>query len=227
VAEPDAPRHALGDVLELLAERDHVLLDFDGPVCAEFGGQLSDREAAIRLHPCSARPLPLRSPARTTRSKCSAMPPCGPATAKVVEAIASAPETPGAAQTMRDLHRAGFTLTIASNSSIDALRAFLQLHDLAQYVRGISARTGPDPALLKPSPFLVEQAIRSLGTSSERCVLVGDSATEIEAAHAADTAAIAYANKPNKPNKPALFRDFGTEFIIDEIGQIQEAITSN
>jgi hypothetical protein len=36
---------------ELLAQRDHVLLDFDGPVCELFGGALSDRNVVDRLKP--------------------------------------------------------------------------------------------------------------------------------------------------------------------------------
>jgi phosphoglycolate phosphatase len=138
------------------------------------------------------------------------------------EAVASAPETPGAGEALRSLHGAGFTITIVSNNSTAAVRTFLVLHELAPYVRGISARTRPDPALLKPSPFLVQQAIRSLGTSPEHCVMVGDSTADIDAAHGAGVPVIAYANKPGKADT---FRDRAAEHVIDSIDDLRLAAT--
>jgi phosphoglycolate phosphatase len=55
-----------------------------------------------------------------------------------------------------------------------------------------------DPALLKPSPHLVQQAITGLNAPSAECVLIGDSTTDMQAAALAGTASIGYANKPGK-----------------------------
>jgi HAD superfamily hydrolase (TIGR01662 family) len=201
-------------VADLLAKRDHVLLDFDGPICAVFGGALSDRDVADRLKPLLGGTIPVgvanaRDPFDVLRYAAS----CGPATAKVVEtqlrrleleAVASAPLTPGAVEAIRSLHLPGFTITVVSNNSTDAIRSFLVIHEHASHVRGISGRTRVDPSFLKPNPFLLEQAIQSLGTSPKSCVMVGDSVADIDAARAAGVSVIAYANKPDKAGQLAI-----------------------
>jgi phosphoglycolate phosphatase-like HAD superfamily hydrolase len=98
------------------------------------------------------------------------------------------------------------------------------LHDLTSFVRGISARTRADPALLKPSPFLVEQAVRSLGTAPDHCVMVGDSTADIETAHAAGVPAIAYADTPEKAET---LRAHGADGVIETLDQLRPAATGH
>ncbi|MGW5642093.1 HAD family hydrolase [Saccharopolyspora sp. NPDC003762] len=61
-------------------------------------------------------------------------------------------------------------------------------------VADVSARTNADVSELKPQPHLLLRAASFLGVSPERCVMIGDSATDIEAAQRAGTKCIAYAN---------------------------------
>lgn len=214
-------------IRDLLDERDHILLAFDGPICA-FGEQLTNRGAADRLRLLVDDHLPsdvaaTSDPFDVLRYANS----CGPVTAEVVdtqlgrlelEAAAAAAETPGITETLKELHQVGFTITVVSNHSVGAVRAFLVVHDMAAYVRGISARARPDTALLQPDPHLVTEAIRSLGTSPEFCVMISGSVTDIEAAHAAGTAVVAYANEPGKAD---YFRAHGAEAVIDDIGELR------
>jgi HAD superfamily hydrolase (TIGR01662 family) len=193
---------------DVLAVVDHVLLDFDGPVCAVFGGHLSDRDVADRLKVLVGSDLPhevraTNDPFEVLKYAAS----CGPKTGGVVEAqlrrleteaVVSAPTTPGVVDALRHLNNAGYTVTIVSNNSASAVRAFLTVHDLAGFVRGIAARTFSDPSLLKPNPYLVNMAVRGRGTTPDRCVLVGDSSTDIDAAQSTGVPVIAYANKPGK-----------------------------
>jgi phosphoglycolate phosphatase len=62
----------------------------------------------------------------------------------------------------------------------------------------VVACTSHDPALLKPSPHLINKAVRGLDADPAATALVGDSLTDIEAAQSADVASIGYANKPGK-----------------------------
>lgn len=213
---------------DVLATRDHILLDFDGPVCAMFGGAMTDHDVANRLKPLlgHARPSAIEAahdPFDVLRYAAS----CGPATLRAVdtqfrrleaEAAATAPETAGTAEALSALHLAGFTVTIVSNNSYEAIRSFLVLHDLTAYVRGIASRPVAEPSLLKPSPFLIEQAIRSLGTSPRFCVMVGDSLADVDAARRAGTAVIGYANKEGKS---AAFRARGVDSVIDDMVQLK------
>ena len=62
----------------------------------------------------------------------------------------------------------------------------------------IAARPSHDPALLKPSPHLINEAIFGLDANPAESALVGDSFTDIEASHSAGVASIGYANRPGK-----------------------------
>ncbi|RSN35977.1 HAD family hydrolase [Amycolatopsis sp. WAC 01416] len=197
----------MAGVEELLQEKDHVFLDFDGPVCDVFA-RLPSSEVADRLKRLVGPDLPAdvnasADPFDVLRYAAS----CGPNTAHVVErqlsrlegeAVALISPAPGVAEVLREWVAQGFTVTIVSNNSVDAIRSFLSLHELAEQVRGISARTTSDPARLKPQPMLLDAAVRALGTSPRQCVMVGDSAADILAARAAGVASIALATTQAK-----------------------------
>ena len=60
------------------------------------------------------------------------------------------------------------------------------------------ARTSHDPALLKPSPHLITQAVEALDAQPGECTLVGDSVTDVQGARLASVQSIGFANKPGK-----------------------------
>ncbi|MFC9253584.1 HAD family hydrolase [Amycolatopsis thailandensis] len=192
---------------ELLREKDHVFLDFDGPVCDVFA-RFPAREVADRLKRLVEPDLPAEvrasaDPFDVLRFAAS----CGPNAAYVVErqlgrlegeAVAQVSPAPGVVEVLREWSAQGFTVTIVSNNSVDAVRSFLGLHELAEDVRRISARTTSDPARLKPHPALLDAAVKALGTSPRQCVMVGDSAADVLAARAAGVASVALATTPAK-----------------------------
>jgi HAD superfamily hydrolase (TIGR01662 family) len=194
---------------ELVASKPHVLLDFDGPVCAMFGiaGDRTIARALVELLGSRGVPVPADLADTTdpfAMLRYSATVPEQLAAVdtefrrREVEAARTAPPTPGATEAIRALVAAGHTVTIVSNNSTDAVEAYAKVHDLAGLLAGISAREDPNPALLKPSPYLLNHAARAVGAEPSDCVMVGDSSTDIEAARHAGTAVIAYANKPGK-----------------------------
>jgi phosphoglycolate phosphatase len=155
---------------ELLASRPHVLLDFDGPVCAVFGGvggQSVTRGLAKTLRVRGVElPADLAAsddPFAVLRQIAATAPDLVAITEErfrelEVEAVARAPMTPGLRETLAALAERGRTVTIVSNNSGAAVQTFLDAHDLT--VHGVVARTEPDPSLLKPSPHLVSAAVR-------------------------------------------------------------------
>ncbi|WP_037314817.1 HAD family hydrolase [Amycolatopsis orientalis] len=197
----------MAGVKELLQEKDHVFLDFDGPVCDVFA-ELAASEVADRLKKLVGPDLPDEvsaavDPFDVLRYAAS----CGPNAAHVVErqlarleneAVSSISPAPGIAEVLDEWVAQGFTVTIVSNNSTDSIRSFLTLHDLASHVRRISARITGDPAHLKPRPALLDAAVRALGTSPARCVMVGDSAADVLAARAAGVASVALATTSAK-----------------------------
>jgi HAD superfamily hydrolase (TIGR01662 family) len=189
-------------VRELLEQKDHVFLDFDGPVCPVFA-VVTAREVADRLKQLVGPGLPRdvsasADPFDVLRYAAS----CGPNTANVVErqlrrleleAVSQVSPAPGVAAALGGLAAQGFTVTIVSNNSAEAVRAFLTLHDLVEHVGRISSRTTSDPDHLKPNPPLLEAAMRAFGASPGQCVMIGDSPADIQAAQAAGIASIALA----------------------------------
>jgi beta-phosphoglucomutase-like phosphatase (HAD superfamily) len=87
---------------------------------------------------------------------------------------------------------------VVSNNSARAVYSYLARHGLDDRISLVVARTNHDPALLKPSPHLITQAVHSLNADPGECTLVGDSVTDVQGAHVASVQSIGYANKPGK-----------------------------
>ncbi|RKT82947.1 haloacid dehalogenase superfamily, subfamily IA, variant 3 with third motif having DD or ED/haloacid dehalogenase superfamily, subfamily IA, variant 1 with third motif having Dx(3-4)D or Dx(3-4)E [Saccharopolyspora antimicrobica] len=186
-----------------------VLLDFDGPVCAVFGG-LPDHQVAAELRAFFESALPdavdeSRDPfdvlkyAVATGSHPTAVE--RRLTELETRAVTMAPETAGVADVLDTLAQQAVPVVIVSNNSAAAVEAYLQEHDLASKVAGVSARESADVDKLKPQPYLLLQAASFLGLRPDDCVMIGDSATDIEAARSVGAASVGYANKPGKRAK--------------------------
>jgi phosphoglycolate phosphatase len=199
---------------DVIAAAPHVLLDFDGPVCAVFGGAISDADAAGMLRAVlDHHGTPIPPAIRDSSDPFQVLRYAGTLgtdvrdavgdrlTAAEVEAIRTAPATPGARDAIAALHGAGHTVTVVSNNSEVAIGLFLTAHDLLHEVTGVVGRTSSDPELLKPDPHLLREAMRARAACPSSCVLIGDSLTDAEAAHAARVPCIGFANKPGKAEK--------------------------
>ena len=186
----------------------YLLLDFDGPVCSIFAGlpaptvadqlrklfiaeQLSDRVKntpdPIEVFICAAEvstELASRVEAEMTDLE--------------VAAAATAKPTPYVHEVLAGCRESGRTVAVVSNNSARAVNAYLDRQGLIDGIGLVVARTSHDPALLKPSPHLLEIAVQKLDANPAATALVGDSLTDIEAAHRAGIASIGYANKPGK-----------------------------
>jgi len=190
----------------------YLLLDFDGPVCSVFAGYTASKVAA-ELRQLIARqgfqvPTKVREtddPLEVLRYTPSLNKP--DLTSEVEEvlrnmelaAIESATPTPSLSNVLRAAHRTNRTLTIVSNNSTEAILTYLTQHNLTTHFAAVIGRySGMDPGLLKPSKHLIDEALVRIGAPHSSTVLVGDSSSDIEAAHSASIASIGYANKPGK-----------------------------
>lgn len=195
---------------DVLAGRRCVLLDFDGPVCAVFGGSgpraigeqlatfldtigvrvpealagTSDPFALLRLAATINADVARKTDTQFRRLETAA--------------VKTATETDGTAETLRSLTDEGRSVAIVSNNSAQAIRAYLDGHDLSRFVSHVAGRTGPDVTLLKPNPHLLHAAMQAVGASPIQSVMVGDSPSDMEAARRAGAAAIGFANRPHK-----------------------------
>ncbi|MGH3696056.1 MAG: HAD family hydrolase [Pseudonocardiaceae bacterium] len=204
IDDPDTLRH-------ILTRTTALFLDFDGPVCSVFAGIPATTvvsQLCVVLADGGHGDLPTElgksdDPFEVLAYAAS----LGEAEARYVnaaftahelEAIVTAEPTPGAHDLIRAWSATHRPLAIVSNNSTAAICAYLDLHNLGPHVAHVSARTSPDPALLKPHPHLLTHALTALDVPASTVAFLGDSVTDITAAHAAGTMSIGYSNKPDK-----------------------------
>lgn len=229
------PRTTAGTLRELLAAAHCVLFDFDGPLTAVFGGHEARVVAAALSSRIASWP---RAPELTDRTDPMQIL-LDVALAfqgsehdhRVAElnklladqeaiAIASARPTPYADSLVRRLAARGTPVAVTTNNSAAAVRGYLELRGLAvcfgPHVHGRAA----DPRLMKPHPSCVLEALRSTGVAAERCLMIGDSPRDYEAASAAGVAFLGYAKNARKQRQLA---DAGVEHMVDSLAQVYEA----
>jgi phosphoglycolate phosphatase len=220
------PGQALDDIL---ARTRYLLLDFDGPVCDIFAGlpapaiagqlrklltgqnhQLPDNIAQ------TMDPLEIFAYSATISADLAASVEAEMADLELA-AVPTARPTPYVHEVVTSCRDTGRTVAIVSNNSGRAVHAYLARHGLDDRIQLIAARTSPDPALLKPSPHLIDQAITSLAAPTRECVLIGDTTADIQAAGQAGIDSIGYANQPGKH---ASLTQAGAQAVISSLADL-------
>lgn len=197
----------------LIERASAVLLDFDGPICKLFAEVRSADVVASLLRYLEQRGAPVPDdetgdPLAVVRMSAGLDADiladlCAELVRAELRAVRSAVPTPDADVVMRSFAGDGRKVAVVSNNSARAVRDYLNLHRLEAYVSAVSARTSCDPLLMKPNPYLLEQALSELEVPAADALLVGDSVTDVEAAIAARVPCIGYANKPGKAHRLA------------------------
>lgn len=229
------PPVTAGTLRELLAAADCVLFDFDGPLTAVFGGHEATDVAAALISRIASWPWAPQVTQHTDPLQILvevAMAFEGSAhDHRVAEldklladqesvAIASARPTPYADSLVRRLVARGKSVAVTTNNSAAAVLGYLEL-------RGLTACFGPhvhgraaDPRLMKPHPSCVREAIRSTGVDAGRCLMIGDSAYDYQAASALGVAFLGYAKNARKHRQLA---DAGVEHVVDSLVHVYQA----
>ncbi|MDX2295390.1 MULTISPECIES: HAD family hydrolase [Streptomyces] len=221
---------------ETLANARVILFDFDGPVCDVFAG-LPAPEVARELtallstqdEAAGMKAAQTDDPIEVLRIAHEANTELGQ---KVEQALTSAElravavagqPTPGAAEALQSARAAGRGVAVVSNNSAECVRVFLELHGLEEYVTKIVGRPSEQPHLMKPNPFPLITAAEQMNIDVMSCTLIGDSLTDIQAAHAAGATVVGYANKPHKADQ---FADAQADAITDDMHSIADAFTT-
>src|SRR5260370_19126751 len=92
-----------------------------------------------------------------------------------VGAVPTADPTPYVHEVIASARESGRIVGVVSNNSPRAVNAYLDRHSLSGGIRLVVARTSHDPALLKPSPHLINEAVPGLNAASAATTLVADS----------------------------------------------------
>lgn len=192
---------------DLVQSREVVLFDFDGPICRLFSG-ISDREAADALRSELNGPLPVAvqqtsDPFDVLKFAVGVDRAAGARVEQRFreierEAVQIAAPTIESARTIRQLRTLGHRLAVVSNNSSSAIDLYLAEAGLLACFEGVYGRDCSEVSRLKPSPYLLHRAVVGLRTAASKCVFVGDSVTDMEAAQAAGIAAVGFVNRPTK-----------------------------
>ncbi|MFC5056811.1 HAD family hydrolase [Saccharothrix xinjiangensis] len=218
----------------ILTHTEALLLDFDGPVCSVFAGTPA-HFIAMKLREVLADGGHTDLPVEVEKTEdpfavfhySSVL---GLDTARrveaalrayEVEAVTTADPTSHSHELMSRWHATGRPLAIVSNNSASAVQMYLQRHGLASHVQYVSARTEPNPCLLKPSPHLIRSAASKLNARVDACTLLGDSPSDVVGARAAEAKVIGFANKPHKIEA---LREVRPDMIIQSLQQCIEGV---
>ena len=222
--------------LQLIVNRaHHLLLDFDGPISSIFADmsasavadQLRGRLTAAGIAlPAGVRSIP--DPLEVFRVVAARSRDAGERaqrdlTELEMQAVATAQPTDGAAELITTARQSGRGVTIVSNNSGQAVTAYLDAHGLARSVGAVIGRDDPDPAHMKPSPYQVRKALQVNDAAAAGCVLIGDSLSDVTAAHSAGVAVIGYANKPGKTGR---LSQAGANVVVTRLDDITSALST-
>lgn len=197
------------DAAHAISSASAILLDFDGPVCSVFGGFPSHDAARVIADQVKARGITL-IPENTADpiSWFQATIDHETGTVELLEQLLIEVETaalevtephPSAVALLESLSSNGIPVVVVTNNGTRPVTDFLTRHDLAHAMIGVAGRVPDQPALLKPSPFLIEQGLSWLPGKARRApFFIGDSLTDIEAGRAAGVPVIALADKERK-----------------------------
>lgn len=209
----------------LVNSRRAVLFDFDGPLCDLFSELTSAEAAAIvrtGLEVVPASIAALNDPFEVFEYAAGQPESVAVAaeqalTAAESRAAALAPPSPAAFALVRSLTAAGHRLAVVSSNAPGPISAYLTKWGIAECFDGIFGRTNVDYSLLKPNPFLLNCAMRELRTRPADSCFIGDSVSDVQAAHAAGIAVIALANRPGKAE---LFRPHAPDAIVASMAEL-------
>jgi len=91
---------------------------------------------------------------------------------------------------LRDLKSMGLKMAAVSNASQECTEFVLELFDLKRYFDVIFGKDYRYLDGAKPNPYLINKALNALGVSPKEALVVGDSLSDIIAAHRAGVKAV-------------------------------------
>lgn len=219
-------------IARFIANSKAILLDFDGPV-AELFPNGSSRNVADDVRGILAGKLP--EEVAETKDPLELLRWIGPNYPYLLphaEAIVCQGETraawdcemtPHINVALSRLSKDGINVYIVSNNSKYAIEQALQRFGLISVVKGIYGRPTL-PARMKPNPFLLLQAMAENSLRPDEVVMIGDSATDMKAAAAAEVPALGWLKRPDKA---AELESEGAYAIIESVAELHESLSTN
>jgi phosphoglycolate phosphatase len=220
---------------DLVAATGPILLDFDGPVTRLLPPPANAEVARLVRQPLLDAGIHLPPEiAETTdhiailrfAGKVGGEPQArveGLSVAAEVGAARRSSPTLGLVETLLAARVAQRPVALVSNNHRDALEVFLTTHDLLGYVHSIFGRVDGSPELMKPDPHVLKTAMRILGTSADRCLLIGDSVSDVEAGQTVGIRVLGFAKSSQRAVE---LEQAGADAIITDMHVVATALST-
>jgi phosphoglycolate phosphatase len=221
------------DLAAIVAASKGVLLDFDGPICHLFAGYPAPLVAAQMMTGLVSLGVVIpesvqecRSPTDLFLWAASERPELATAAEDLLvqgelAAVETSTPTRHVDKALAAAIETGRIVAIVSNNSAQAINRYLEKHSLASYVSTVAGRIYGRPDLMKPHPDSLMKASANIGVPVGECLFVGDSVSDVHAAHDAGAHPIGYAKSPART--VGLF-DAGADIVIDDMALLASAL---
>ncbi|MCX4859205.1 HAD hydrolase-like protein [Streptomyces canus] len=222
----------------LVSSARYVLWDLDGPICRLFAGYPAHEIAGELVEKIDR----LGMGGLLTEQERSSIDPHGPLravherrrgsdlvleleewlTRRELEAVPKARPTPFADPLIRTWSSFGVRFAITTNNAAVAASAYVESRGLTDCFPHVYGRT-PNLDLMKPNPHCLEEAIKAMGAVPSGTLMIGDAATDLEAARQAGVAFLGYARNESKER---LLRGAGAEVVVGSLEQVLDVLRS-
>ncbi|MFF7073668.1 HAD family hydrolase [Streptomyces pseudovenezuelae] len=222
----------------LVASARYVLWDLDGPICRLFasyrapriagelvakidqlgmGGLLAEQERSSEDPHDALRAVHEQRPGSDLVLELEEW-----LTRRELDAVPGAFPTPHTDPLIRTWWSYGVRFAITTNNSAKAAAAYVESRGLSDcfpspYVYG---RT-PNLDLMKPNPHCLVEAIKAMGAVPSGTLMIGDAATDLDAARQAGVAFLGYARNEHKER---FLREAGAETVVRSMKQVLDAL---
>ncbi|MCX5256190.1 HAD-IA family hydrolase [Streptomyces canus] len=143
-------------------------------------------------------------------------------TRRELTAVGTAMPTPYADPLIRTWSSRGVKFAITTNNAALAAAAYIETRGLADCFPHVYGRT-PNLDLMKPDPHCLEEALKAMGAVPSGTLMIGDAATDLEAARRAGVAFLGYARNAYKEG---LLKDAGAEVVVGSLEHVLDVLRS-
>ncbi|MDH6489108.1 HAD family hydrolase [Streptomyces sp. SAI-127] len=222
----------------LVASARYVLWDLDGPICGlfagypahEIAGQLVKKIKQLGMDSLlTAQERSSNDPHDALRGVHERRPGSDLVleleewlTRRELKAVGTAMPTPYADPLIRTWSALGVRFAITTNNAALAATAYVESRGLADCFPHVYGRT-PNLDLMKPNPHCLEEALKAMGAVPAATLMIGDAATDLEAAQQAGVAFLGYARNGGKEQ---ILRDAGAEVVVGSLEQVLDVLHS-
>jgi phosphoglycolate phosphatase len=142
-------------------------------------------------------------------------------TAGEVAAAKVADLTAGVRELLQACAEVGRPVVVASNNAEAAIETFLHRFELRHLVQAVLGRIPGQPELMKPHRSVIDRALAHLDQPAHRCVLLGDSITDVQVSRTTRIRCIGYAKTPTRGRELQLA---GADAITDSNSALADLI---